>query len=56
MVTQNEHENEIHLGNFLLKNKTKSVNFGENLNENQKRISFSFSFWLLGPSTSNFLS
>ena len=42
MVTQNENENEIHFGNFLLKNKTKSVLVIRT--ENQKRIRFRFRF------------
>ena len=43
MVTQNENENEVHFGNFLLKNKTKSVLVIRTENENEF---VSFSFWL----------
>ena len=35
MVTQNENENEIRFGNFLLKNKTKSVLVIRTENQNE---------------------
>ena len=44
MVTQNENENEIHFGNFLLKNENE-VRFRYK-DRKRKRISFSLSFWL----------